>query len=187
MTALLASHTVAYDYSLGWDHSIPEIFAEDYSYIHTGGYYSIPWLSPPDATLKAALLAELGGAATTTPTTPPAPTPATGTTPKPPVTVARYGTIAAGARGTIPFRLLGPGRHVTVAAAVSATRRTQVGARVEVVCEGAVVSTQTLVAGKTTTLDLPNLGPATCEAALVSTSTVRQRYSVRLRLSIDSL
>jgi hypothetical protein len=127
----------------------------------------------------------LGGAATTTaPTTP---TPTTGTTPKQPVTVARSGTIEAGGRGAIPFRLLGPGRHVTVAAAVSATRRSKVGARVEVVCEGAVVRTQTVVAGKTATLDLPNLGPATCEAALVSTSTVRQRYSVRLRLSIDSL
>jgi hypothetical protein len=187
MAALLASHTVAFDYSLGWDHSIPEIFAEDYSYINTGGYYSIPWLSPPDATLKAAMLAELSGSPTATPTTPTTPAPTTGTTPKPPVTVSRSGTIEAGARGTIPFRLLGPGRHVTLVAAVSGPRRTKVGARVEVVCEGAVVSTQAVVAGKTTTLDLPNLGPATCEAALVSTSTVRQRYSVRLRLSIDSL
>jgi hypothetical protein len=42
MAALLASGTVAFDYSLGWSHSIAEVFAEDYSYIHTGRFYSIP-------------------------------------------------------------------------------------------------------------------------------------------------
>jgi membrane-bound inhibitor of C-type lysozyme len=183
MAALLASGTVAFDYSLGWDHSIAEVFAEDYSYIHTGAYYSIPWLSPPDDALKTALLAELGGATvTTSPTT----APAAPATPTVPVNVARSGTLSAGARGTIPFRLLGPGRHVTVTAAVSAIRRLQTGARIEVVCDGAVVQTKTVVGGKTATLDLPNLGPATCEAALVSTSTARQRYSVRLRLAIEA-
>ena len=60
MAALLAQHQVAFDYSLGWSHGIGEIFAEDYSYIHTGDRYAIRWLSPPDAALKAALFAELG-------------------------------------------------------------------------------------------------------------------------------
>jgi hypothetical protein len=180
MAALLAAGSVAFDYSTGWDHSIGEIFAEDYAFIHTGTYYSIPWLAPPDATLKAALLAELGGA-TATPTAPTTPTTTTA-----PVNVARSGTISAGARGTIPFRLLGPGRHVTVNAAVSAVRRAQTGGRIEVVCNGSVVQTKTIVAGRTATLDLTNLGPATCEAALVSTSTQRQRYSLRLRLAIEA-
>src|SRR5262249_13095140 len=34
MATLLAQHQVAFNYSLGWDHSIAEIFAEDYAYIH---------------------------------------------------------------------------------------------------------------------------------------------------------
>lgn len=181
MAALLASGTVAFDYSLGWSRSIGEVFAEDYSYIQTGRSYSIPWLAPPDDALKAALLAELGGATVT----PPAAAP---TTPIRPVTVSRSGTLAAGARRTIPFQLLGPGRRVTVTAAVSPVRRSQTaGGRIEVVCNGSVVQTRAVVAGRTSTLDLPGLGPATCDAALVSTSTTRQRYSVRLRLAVETV
>lgn len=183
MAALLASGTVAFDYSLGWDHSIGEVFAEDYAFVHTGTYYSIPWLSPPDAALKAALLAELGGATTAPPATT---TPSTPTTPTRPVSVARAGTLRAGARDGIPFRLLGPGRRVTVTAAVSGPRRAVTGGRIEVACDGSVVGTATIVAGRTATLDLPGLGPAACEAAVVSTSSARQRYLLRLRLSLES-
>ena len=43
-----SQHRVAFDYSLGWNHSIPEVFAEDYAYIHMGAGYGIPWLAPPD-------------------------------------------------------------------------------------------------------------------------------------------
>jgi hypothetical protein len=180
MAALLAGGSVAFDYSLGWDRSIAEVFAEDYAYIHSGAYYSIPWITPPDDALKAAMLAEIaGGAAVPT-------TPQTGTSAVRPVNVSRSGTLSAGARDTIPFRLLGPGRRVTVTAAVSSIRRSQSGARVEVACNGAVVQTKTIVAGRTSTLDLPNLGPATCEATLVSTSTGRQRYALRLRLALAS-
>ena len=49
MASLLASNQVALDYSLGWSHSIAEVFAEDYAYIHTHSRYGITWLSPPDA------------------------------------------------------------------------------------------------------------------------------------------
>ena len=33
---LLSQRRVAFDYSLGWNHSIGEVFAEDYAYIHMG-------------------------------------------------------------------------------------------------------------------------------------------------------
>jgi hypothetical protein len=183
MAALLAAGTVTDDYSNGWAHSIGEIFAEDYSAINMGSdrYYSIPWLAPPDEALKTALLAELGGANVPPPT--PAPAPAVR-----PVTISRSGTLAAGARSAIPFGLLGPGRHVTLTAAVSPVRRAQVArGRIQVMCGGSVVRTKAVVAGRTAMLDLPGLGPASCEAALVSTSKVRQRYSVRLRLSIETV
>jgi hypothetical protein len=77
---------------------------------------------------------------------------------------------------------------VTVTAAVSPVRRSQTArGRIEVVCNGSVVRTKTVVSGRTSTLDLPGLGPATCDAALVSTSTARQRYSVRLRLAVETV
>src|SRR6478672_3835423 len=44
MAALTANHQVAFDYSLGWSHGIPEVFAEDYAYIHTHSRYGITWL-----------------------------------------------------------------------------------------------------------------------------------------------
>src|SRR3954463_12388595 len=62
MAALLASHQVAFDYSLSWEHSIGEMFAEDYAYIHVGPtyHYAITWMQPPDDALKATMFAELG-------------------------------------------------------------------------------------------------------------------------------
>jgi hypothetical protein len=192
MAALLTSRSVAFDYALGWNRSIAEVFAEDYAYVHLGGIYKIPWLSPPDDALKTALLAELGGAATTPPvvTPPPATPPLTTPTPAPstrPVVVNRSGTLAPGARRTIPFSLLGPGRRVTVTAAVSRlARRGVAGARLDVTCSGTVVATTAVVSGRTATLDTPNLGPASCETALVSTSASAQRYAVGLRLALSA-
>ena len=176
--ALLDAGTVAFDYSLGWNRSIGEIFAEDYAYIHLGGSYAIPWLAPPDDALRNALLTELGGA---TATPPPAPQPpATGTGSGRPVTVTRSGRLRPGAETSVPFRLLGPGRRVTVTVGVTDA------ARVEVACGGAVVSAATVTRGRTATLSAPGLGPAACEARVVSTSTRRQAFALRLRLALDA-
>jgi hypothetical protein len=181
MHGLFSAGTVAFDYSLGWERSVGEIFAEDYAYIHTGTHYSIPWLAPPDETLKAALLAELGGAPTTP--LPPAVTPPAA--PAQPLTIVRQGTLAPSARRAVPFGLLGPGRRVTVTAAVQAPRRAQSAGRIDVTCNGVLVKSTPVVAGRTATLDAPGLGPGTCEAALVSTSGARQRFVLRVRLAIE--
>ncbi len=183
MAALLQSRSVAFDYSLGWERSIAEVFAEDYAFVHTGGFYSIPWLAPPDDALKTALLAELGGIAAAPPLVPPAPIVPVAD-PRP-VVVSRSGTLAAGARRTIPFRLIGPGRRVTVTAAVSSLRRSRTGARIEVVCDNAIVQRMN-VGRQVRTLDLAGLGPATCQASLLSTTRSRQHYSVQLRLALDA-
>ena len=183
MAALLQSRSVAFDYSLGWERSIAEVFAEDYAFIHTGRFYAIPWLAPPDEALKAALLAELGGVGTAPPATPPTPV---APTPDPrPVVVTRSGTLAPGAQRSIPFRLAGPGRRVTVTASVSSPRRARAGARIEIVCDNAIVQ-RLHVGRRTRTLDIADVGPATCAASLISTSPHRQRYSVRLRLSLET-
>jgi predicted thioesterase len=174
MAALAASHQVAWDYSLGWDHSIGEMFAEDYAYIHFGPtyHYAITWLSPPDDKLKADMFAALG--------TPPAPLPAA---PNLPLVVNRVGTLTPHDVKSVPFGLLGPGRHVTFTATVSRSTRKGVRARIQVVCNGTVAGRRTIAKGqKTRTLNLPNMGPGDCDARLVSTASVPLKYTLRLQL-----
>jgi hypothetical protein len=179
MASLLAAGTVAFDYSLGWERSIGEVFAEDYAYVHTGGWYSIPWLAPPDEALKAALLAELGHSVPA----PAAPTPPAEPEQRP-VAATRAGVLAPRGRASIPFQLLGTGRRVVVTGAVAPVRPGRAAARLEIVCGGTVVRRVAL--HRTTTIDVPALGPAVCSAAVVSTSALRQRYSLRLRISPGS-
>ena len=178
MQQLLDEGRVAFDYSRGWNRSIAEIFAEDYAWIHLPFQYAIPWLSPPDATFKSALLAELGGQPTSTvPETPVAG----------PLVINRSGTLAARARQSLPFGLLGPGRRVTFTATVSRSTRAGVRARAEVICNGTRVSSQTFGRGrKTRTIDVPNLGPGECQARLVNATGVRLTYTLRLRLAVET-
>jgi hypothetical protein len=175
MASLLSSHRVAFDYSLGWSHSIAEVFAEDYAYIHVGAGYGIPWLTPPDAALKSAMFAELG---TPTAALPPAR--------DEPLVIVRNGTLAPRARRVLPFGLLGPGRHVTLTATVARAKRAGVRARALIVCDGKTVATQPFGRGRTQrTLDVPSIGPAQCEARLVSASRVSLGYTLRLRLAVE--
>lgn len=178
MQQLLDQGRVAFDYSRGWSRSVAEIFAEDYSWIHLPYQFAIPWLSPPDETLKAAMLAELGGQPTSTIPE----TPAAG-----PLVINRSGAIAARGRQAVPFGLLGPGRRVTFTATVSRSTRAGIRARAEVVCDGTRVSSQTFGRGRRTrTIDVPNLGPADCQARLVNTTGVRLTYTLRLRLAVEA-
>jgi hypothetical protein len=176
MASLLSQHRVAFDYSLGWAHSIAEVFAEDYAYIHVGAGYGIPWLAPPDATLKAALFAELG-----------TPTAALPPTRNEPLVINRSGTLAPRGSRTLPFGLLGPGRHITLTATVAKANRKGVRARALIVCDGKTIRTQPFAKGRTSrTLDVPSFGPATCQARLVSASKVSLGYTLRLRLAVES-
>jgi hypothetical protein len=188
MASLLSSGSVAFDYSRGWDHSVGEIFAEDYASIYIPNDYRISWLAPPDATLKAALLAELGASApvtvpapapTPTTTPPTAPPPTTSTTP---VTIVRSWRIANGERRTIPFQLLGPGRHVKFNV-VGSARDARVS--LEVVCDGKRVATATFASSRTVTLDRSNLGPARCEAAAASKASTARTLRASLELSLE--
>lgn len=177
MAELLATSQVAFDYSRGWNRSVPEIFAEDYAWIHIPFQYAIPWLQPPDDAFRTALLTELG-----TPTSALPETPAAG-----PLVINRSGTLAARGTEAIPFGLLGPGRRVTFTVTVNRAARAGTRARIEVLCNGARVARQTLGKGRTTrTIDVPNLGPAECRAQLVSTAPVRLAYTLRLRLAVEA-
>jgi hypothetical protein len=178
MAALAQQGTVAFDYSLGWDHSIGEVFAEDYAWIHIPYQYAIRWLSPPDDALRTALFAELGGQ----PTTALPETPAAG-----PLVINRSGTLAARRSQVVPFGLLGPGRRVTFTATVNRTTRAGTRARMDVTCNGTRVASQAFTRGRATrTINVPNLGPAECNARLVSTTGVRLTYTLRLQLAIQT-
>jgi hypothetical protein len=112
MARLVALRAVARDYSLGWDRSIGEVFAEDYAQIALGDGYRIGWLAPPDDTVRRALLADLGLAE-------PPPATAAARPALQPVVVSRQGTLAPGSTVAVPFGLLGPGRQVTFTAELS--------------------------------------------------------------------
>ena len=175
MASLLADHQVAFDYSLGWSHSIAEVFAEDYAYIHTHTRYGITWLSPPDAALQSAMFAELG--------TPTEPLPFA---PEVPLVINRRGTLAPLDRFSVPFGLLGPGRRVTLAATISKAGRKGIRARTQLVCDSKVVATRVFRKGQAKrTLDIPNLGPATCDVRLVSAVSTSLAYSLRLSLAVE--
>jgi hypothetical protein len=178
MAALVGQSTVAFDYSRGWDHSIGEIFAEDYAWIHIQYQYAIPWLSPPDDALRTALFAELGGQ----PTAALPETPAAG-----PLVLNRSGSLAARRAQVVPFGLLGPGRRVTLTATVSRSTRAGTRARMDITCNGKRVASQAFTRGRSTrTISVANLGPAECSARLVSTTGVRLTYTLRLRLAIET-
>jgi hypothetical protein len=175
IAAMFAGRQVAFDYSLGWDHSIPEIFAEDYASIHVGPtyHYAITWLGPPGDKLKADMFSALG--------TPPAPLPAA---PNLPLVVNRVGTLTPHDVKAVPFGLLGPGRRVTFTATVSRPTRKGVRARIQVVCNGQVAGSRTIGRGqKVRTLDLKNMGPGDCDARLVSNASVSLKYNLRLQLA----
>jgi hypothetical protein len=176
MAPLLANRQVAFDYSLGWEHSVGEVFAEDYAYIHTHRRYAITWLSAPDAALESAMFAELG-----------APSAALPAAPEVPLIINRSGTLLPRDRFSVPFGLLGPGRRVSLTATVSKPKLKGIRARAVIVCNGTVVATRTFGKGQATrTVAIPHLGPATCDARLVSNTSTSLTYKLRLSLALES-
>lgn len=126
--------------------------------------------------MRQALLADLGLAAP--PTATPAPPP-----PRP-VVVARRGVLAPRSVAAIPFGLLGPRRHVTFSARVAGTTQPGTRARLEIDCERPLATRELGRAQTRATVVLRNLGPAECEARLMSTSTSAHAYTMTLTLSI---
>jgi hypothetical protein len=67
MAGHLSAGRVAWDYSLGWDRAIAEVFAEDYKLANLpGAGYKIGWLTPPTATVVDAIRTDLRGGSPTT-------------------------------------------------------------------------------------------------------------------------
>jgi hypothetical protein len=178
MAELVRLRSVSRSYSLGWDRSIAEIFAEDYARLALGQTeHRITWLGEPDANVLAAIKADLGLG----------PAPVTVSAPAlKPVSIARNGTLAPRRQVAIPFGLLGPDRRVTATATFAGKSEKKARAVLEIRCAGGLVSRKTIGAGTTKiTIDRPDLGPADCAATLTSTSAAARTYTLVVKLSID--
>jgi hypothetical protein len=168
--------SVRANYSRGWSHGIGEIFAEDYAYTHLGRGYGIPWLYPPSPQLRRVLLAELQGRKVATP--PPVPTDQAIR----PVVVDAAGTLSPRGVHTQTFRLLGPGRRLTMTASVSG----EAGGRVAISCNGNLVKARRVPAFRTVTIAARNVGPGSCRVELFNSSASSQQYSLWIKLRLDS-
>jgi len=175
---LVRLRSVARDYSLGWDRSIAEIFAEDCARLALAEtIFRIGWLEPPDGTVIAALQADLGLGPPPAILNPPA---------LKPVSISRRGSLASRQRVSIPFGLLGPGRRVTATVTLAGAGERRVRATLEIRCAGRRVALRTIAAGSTRArIDERNQGPAECTATLASTSSVARAYTLLVRLTVD--
>jgi hypothetical protein len=179
MAELLRLGSVFRTYLFGWDRSIGEIFAEDYARFVLGdSTHKIDWLGPPDEIVLAALKADFGLGPPPAVVNPPV---------LKPVTIDRQGTLAPRRRVTVEFGLLGPDRRVTATATFTGAAEKKARARLEIRCDGSRVGVRSLTTGRTRfTVDVRDLGPASCTASLLSTSRTTRSYALHVRLTILS-
>lgn len=167
---------VGVDYGLGWERAIGEIFAEDFTQLHLRTSYDIGWLDPPDDHVLAALRADLPGA-------PAAPLDLSTT----PFVAIRSGLLRRAAPLTMPFRLLGTGRRVTFTARVARPQRAGVRARIELRCGSFTATRQVARGHASVTLDVHDLGPATCSIRLRGTGAQPLAFTAKLRLALEEV
>jgi hypothetical protein len=173
MSRLLDEGRVSFNYSLGWQRSIGEIFAEDYAQLHLRFPYRIRWLSAPGATIRNALSRDVDGV------------PASPSNP-PPLVLVRTGTLQPGQERALPFALLGPGRRVTFTARVNEVPVRGASGQLVLRCDNGRSVVMRLAANRrSATIDRRNLGPARCQVVLRSTGKAGYRYTIRLRLAIE--
>ncbi len=170
MAELVRLRSVARNYSLGWDRSIAEIFAEDYAQLAlAGSRYAIRWLSRPDATVLAGLKADFGLGPPPAAVSPPKLKPVTSREAGQPRAEAARGDRVRPARSR-PAR--DRDRHI------QRCGREALARALEIRCDGERVALRTITKGKTTvTIDRRELGPADCTATLTSTSSSSRAYA----------
>lgn len=183
IAALLAGGTAARDYSLGWDRSLGELFAEDYVQLNLRTAFPFDWIGPPSAAVLDALRQDLTGTAQgpaprqvggTGPDSPPA---TAGAAPR--VRVGRAGVLRPRGAAALRFRLLGPGRRVTVSAVTGGRAR---GLRVALNCAGRTVASARTRTG-TARIARTGLGPASCTARVRNTGRTAVTYRLRVELT----
>jgi len=196
MAQLLSSNTVAFDYGRGWDHSIAEIFAEDYKLLNapTTGHM-IRWLGAPKQPVLDAIRTDLGPGAPQPTTNPPnpgtsrpppgsnPPAAASGRPAKGPLSRrarSRFnekGRVRARTRRSIPFPVSSP-RTIIVRAKVTNPRGRR-ALKAVLRCGGKTISTKRLRRGRPTTLVARKVNPGQCTVRLTA-----GRAPVRYALSV---
>ena len=149
----LQAGQVARDYSLGWDRSIAEIFAEDFAVLNGSTRRWRMQVPAPGTDVLAALRTDLAGApspatpvpASATPSAQPAAPAATGAPAAPPAgapaatrtatEVRGRGRLAPGRRAALPFTVPGLGNGIVVGIRL-AGRNHGVSARADIRCDG---------------------------------------------------
>jgi hypothetical protein len=95
------------------------------------------------------------------------------------------GTLRRAEPLVVPFRLLGKGRRVTFTARVAQPDRAGVRARIELRC-GPFTARRAVAKGRgAATLDVRDLGPATCSIRLRGTVAKPLRFTATLRLAVE--
>lgn len=188
MSERIARGALAPDYSLGWERSTGEVFAEDYVRLNLALPWQLGSVPAPTAAVLAAIRRDLTGSASG-----PAPRDAgpvetpgePGATPSR-LVVARSGLLAAGEGGEIPFGLLGPGRSVRVTVRAAGPGATGPRVRVRVVCDGVGRGTAVATGSRPAVIARGGLGPAECRVDLTNLGETAASVTARLTLTRPS-
>ena len=193
MASLLASQTVSWNYDRGWDHSIAEIFAEDYKLLNRPqSGHLIRWLKAPPEPVLDAIRADLGPGApppTTNPPAPSAPAPPPTTAPPraapgPSTRLRRRARSRFNEKGlvrkrkSIPFPIAST-RRVVVRARVTNKRGRRV-LKAVLRCGGKTIVTKRLHRGKRATLVAKRATPGQCTVRLTA-GRAPVRYALLIR------
>ena len=175
MERLVGDDLVSTTYARGWQRSIGEIFAEDYTQLHLETEYGIGWLDAPDEVVLEALREDVAGA-------PAEPLSFEGA----PLVAVRSGTLRRGRPFLVPFGLLGPGRRVTMTVRLASAPPPGARARLELRCGSATpVRKWVPRGGRSVTLDRRRLGPARCTISLRGSPAAPVRFTATLRLAVE--
>ena len=179
MARLVEIRSAFHGYVRGWPRNIAEIFAEDYARLaRPGDPHRITWLEEPNDAVLAAILHDLGLGPEPAVTRPPQ---------LKPVLETRRGRLAPGRSVALdPFGLLGTGRRVRATVEMAGASAPSVRARLELRCDGTLISTRTLGRGvKVVSIDRPNLGPAeTCTVRVTNTGRTARAFVLSYRLTV---
>ena len=173
MPRRLTAGQVRTNYSRGWERSVGEIFAEDYTQLHLRTSFDIAWLARPKATVLDALRADL-------PSAPAAPLDLDSL----PFVAVHAGLLRRSGAVQVPFELLGPRRRVTLSVRLTGPGRA--GARVVMRCGRVTLVRRLGGARRALTIDRRDLGPASCNVRIRRSSAAPVRYTAILRLTVET-
>ena len=203
MSELAASGVVARDYSRGWDHSIAEIFAEDYAQLTLDTPWRLRWLAPPGEAVLNAIRADLGSGAggpgvpppTPTPTPAPSPTVPAGPPPfvDPPVAapvprgvdrstrrMSRRGSLAARRSVVVRVPLTGTGNRIRLAARFVGGRA-QPG-RLSLVCNRRRLAMPRMLGGRIVRVNRSRLNTGFCTVRITNLGRTPTVYAVTITI-----